>query len=449
MLEEIVSSVGPARGARALAGAVNRLISADVFAPGDRLPTVRAIAGALHLSPTTVSEAWQQLAAVGAIESRGRSGTFVRGEQRPSAPRRYRRITEGPGHFALDLSTGIPDPRLLPDLRAALRKVASSHPTTSYLDASVLPSLEGLLRGRWPFAPESLTVTDGSMDALDRLAQEFVRFGDRVLVEDPTFPPILDLLEALGAEVIGLDMDAEGVTVSSLQAGLALDPVAIVLQPRAQNPTGISMTARRAKRLAKELASSRAWVIEDDHSGDIAMAPEVSLGTWLPAQTVRVFGFSKSHGPDLRLAAIGGAAEPIERLAIRRLLGPGWSSRLLQGALAHLLVDPGSIASVAHAREEYSTRRSRVAQALAASGVGTTGSDGINLWIEVHDEQDALLTLAASGIGAAPGRPFEVRPAATDHLRATVGLVEGKVKPFVDRLVEAAGARDVTVRVVS
>ena len=77
---------------------------------------MRALARQLGTSPTTVSEAWQTLARVGAIESRGRNGTFVTDRPGPAPPTRYRRISEGPGHFAIDLSTGTPDPALLPDL---------------------------------------------------------------------------------------------------------------------------------------------------------------------------------------------------------------------------------------------------------------------------------------------------------------------------------------------
>src|SRR6185436_4975605 len=126
------------------------------------------------VSPTTVSEAWQTLAAVGAIEARGRLGTFVRQPIGPGGPRRYRRVTEGPGHFALDLSTGIPDPDLLPDLGRVVAGVGRQSLTSSYLDQPVLPELDEILRDQWPFPPEELTVVDGAMDALDRVGQVVV-----------------------------------------------------------------------------------------------------------------------------------------------------------------------------------------------------------------------------------------------------------------------------------
>jgi DNA-binding transcriptional MocR family regulator len=387
-----------------------------------------------------VSEAWQLLAHAGTLDPQGRRGTFVR-SARPGGPRRYRRVTAGPGQFEFDLSPGTPDPDLLPDLRPVIARVGAQRLTASYLDDPVLPGLAEILRSLWPFPPEALTVVDGALDALDRLIAETVRLGDRVLVENPTFPLLLDLLERAGADVIGLPMDEQGVVPQALAEALALEPVALFVQPRAQNPAGVGLTATRSRRLAQLLRPTEVLVVEDDHAGDIASAPLASLGRHLPSQTVHIRSFSKSHGPDLRLAAVGGAAEPILRLQERRLLGAGWSSRLLQAVLLELLDDANAIASIAEAREVYAERRRAVTAALGQRGIGWTGNDGINLWVEVHDEQAALVSLAARGVGAAPGSPFEVTPLVGDHLRVTVGLVPTtSAAEVADRLAAAAAA---------
>jgi DNA-binding transcriptional MocR family regulator len=341
----------------------------------------------------------------------------------------------------MDLSTGTPDPALLPDLAPIVARVGRRHLTTSYADRPVLPELEDALRARWPFEPEAMTVVDGAMDAIDRIAQAVIRLGDRVVVEHPTFPPVLDLLELLGAEVIGVAVDEEGPVVRELAAALRHDPSMVFLQPRAQNPTGVGLTARRARALARALEPARAVVVEDDHSGDVATGELVSIGRWLPQRTVHVRSFSKSHGPDLRLAAVGGAGEVVEAVATRRLLGPGWSSRLLQAVLAAMLADRNTVDRVAAARAAYADRRSAVADALADRGVATGGTDGINLWVPVADERHALMALAAQGVGVAPGSPFLVRPD-RDHVRVTVGLLAGG-RPATDRLAtQLAAAAD-------
>ena len=408
------------RNAQGIAAGIGRLISAGELPVGTRLPTVRSLARDLDVSPTTVSEAWRTLASVGAIEAKGRNGTFVRQVPSPGTGQRYRQVTEGPGHFAVDLSTGTPDPDLLPDLGPIVADLSRQDLTSSYLDSPVLPDLEATLRAAWPFEAESMTVVDGAMDAIDRVAQVVVRLGDRVVVEHPTFPPVLDVLEQLGAEVIGVDLDDEGISLSGLTAALALQPSMVFLQPRAQNPTGITMTARRAKAVAELLETSTAVVVEDDHSGDIASGELVSLGRWLPDRTVLIRSFSKSHGPDLRLAAVGGAGDVVDAVATRRLLGPGWSSRILQSVLLSMLTDPKTIEQIDRAREAYAERRAGFSAALALHGISTTGTDGINQWVPVIDERSTAIALAAQGVGVAPGAPFLVRPGA-DHIRVTIG----------------------------
>ena len=427
------------RSARGIASAVGRLVSDGSLEPGERLPTVRLLAAQLGVSPTTVSEAWQVLAAAGAIAPRGRLGTFVVGPPAAAGPRRYRNVGQPHSHLTLDLSSGTPDPELLPDLAAVLGRLERRNLTTSYLDDPVLPALDEVLRARWPFEPEALTVVDGAMDALDRIATTLVHFGDRVVVENPSFPPLLDLLEQLGADVIGVPVDDEGIVPAALASALAERPVAVFTQPRAHNPLGVSATRRRVAALARVLRPHpTVTIVEDDHAGDIASSPLHSLGTVLPARTILVRSFSKSHGPDLRLAAVGGAGEVIDRMAHRRMLGPGWSSRLLQAVLAEMLCDPAVEATIAAAQREYARRRSALTGALADRSVGFTGTDGINLWLEVADERTAQVQLAARGIGVAPGSPFLVPPIDTHHLRVTVGLVRTGEQDLADHLQAAA-----------
>ena len=358
---------------RAVATSISRLVTSGELAPGTRLPTVRALAKALGVSPTTVNQAWQTLGRAGVLETRGRNGTHVRPEPGRRGPQRYRRMNAGPGPLTLDLSLGTPDPDLLPDLGPALARVAGRPLPQGYLVDPVLPDLAERLRDRWPFTPGHLSVVDGAMDALDRLTALTVRLGDVVLVEEAAFPPVLDLLDTVGAEVVAVAMDDEGMVPGALQAALARRPVAVYVQPRAHNPLGVSVSAGRAAALAELLEPTGAWVFEDDHAGDISTSPLVSLGQHLPARTVLVQSFSKSFGPDLRLAAVGGPEDLVGELVARRLLGAGWSSRLLQGVLLELLADPATTETLARARNAYAERRRHLVEALAGVGRGDDG----------------------------------------------------------------------------
>ena len=98
------------------------------------------------------------------------------------------------------------------------------------------------------------------------------------------------------------------------------------------------------------LARTGVPVVEDDSAGAISTAPDLSLGAWLPEQTVHVRSYSKSHGPDLRLAGLSGPTELLRDALSRRQLGQGWSSRLLQRILVGLLTDDDAVAHVDRAR---------------------------------------------------------------------------------------------------
>jgi len=424
-----------------IAAAVGRLIAAGRLAPGDRLPTVRDLAGELGVSPATISHAWKALSAAGLIVSRGRSGTFVLDAAPKWLPARSQTLAGPLGSSRLDLSRGTPDPQLLPALGPALSRVSQRAVTPSYQDLPVIPELLDELQRSWPYPVETITVVDGALDAISRSLDQITRFGDRVIVENPTFPPFFDLLDQLGLERVPVEIDAEGIVPASLAAALRLAPVAVILQPRAHNPTGASMTPGRAKELVDLLAasSSQPVVIEDDHSGDISISPDVSLGQWLPGRVLHVRSFSKSHGPDLRIAALGGPAALVDPIVSRRMLGPGWTSRMLQTILHDLLTNGDSMAQVGEARRIYFARQRALSEALARHGIALGQADGINAWLPVPDERDAIVRLAASGIRVAGGSPFLAAEGGS-FIRVTAGALPEDIAPVAAALAAAAGS---------
>ncbi|MCC2319350.1 aminotransferase class I/II-fold pyridoxal phosphate-dependent enzyme [Cellulomonas chengniuliangii] len=450
------------RSPRGIAATVSRLARNGELRPGDRLPTVRATAAALGVSPATVGSAWRALAAVGMVGARGRAGTFLLPSPTGWLPPRYRDMARGAA-AALDLSTGTPDPALLPTLGPALARVGARTPaavTGTYLSAPLVPELEAALRASWPFPPDRLTVVDGAVDAIERTLGQVARFGDRVAVEDPGFPPLFDLLDQLGLERVPVPLDRQGMRPDGLAAALEAGASTVVLQPRAHNPTGVSLTPTRARDLAavirrhdrRAAAAAEAagtgrrprevHVIEDDHSGEIASSRDVTLGAHLPRQVVHVRSYSKSHGPDLRIAAVGGPGPVLDAVVARRMLGPGWTSRLLQHVLADLLVDGAAVDAVAHARRVYYARQRTLCEALARHGLAVPPGDGINLWLPVADEATAMIRLEAAGVRVARGTPFVASAAepGPGHVRVTVASLADGVEEVARRLALAAAA---------
>ncbi|HEX5859195.1 MAG TPA: aminotransferase class I/II-fold pyridoxal phosphate-dependent enzyme [Microbacterium sp.] len=429
-----------------IAATIARGVSAGDLAPGDRLPTVRSLATAIGVSPATISAAWQALGRAGLIESRGRAGSFVRERRRDWLTPRMRGLAGHGETLRLDLSRGTPDPALLPPLGPALGRVSMRAETGSYQELPVMPELAEVLADSWPSAAGSITVVDGALDGISRTLEEILTFGDRVAIESPGFPPFYDLLDALGADAVPMAVDEHGVLPGALSRALSAGVRAVLLQPRAHNPTGASMTEERARELARVLDTHRdgadVLVVEDDHSGSISTAPDVSLGRWLPERVIHVRSFSKSHGPDLRIAALGGPSAVIDRIVARRMLGPGWTSRMLQRILFDLLTDAAAAAQVTLARDTYAERQRALVGALAAEGIALPQPDGINLWLPVVSERAAIVQLAADEIRVAPGSPF-LGPGgaegAPEFVRVTVGALDGDA-PQVARALATAAA---------
>lgn len=425
------------RSARGLARAVGQAVRQGKLEPGAKLPPIRAVATQLGLSPATVHSAWAMLARSGVVHAEGRRGTTV--AETYSGPVRYSRALEGHHGFKVDLSTGTPDLALLPSLEKALADEASNTSPGSYLDEPNVPELIEILHATWPTRDQEFMIVDGAMDAMDLVTRTTIRFGDRVIVGDPGFPMVIDGLQAAGAEVVGVKLDAGGMLPGALAEALAARPTAAVyMQPRAHNPTGISLSSARAQQLARIIGTTPTMVVEDDSAGDVASTPPISLGAWLPDQTIHVRSYSKSHGPDLRLAAMSGPPGVIREMRARRHLGQGWTSRLLQRVLLNLLTHPVSVKAVEFARKTYQRRRQAMVRELAKHGVRVTGTDGFNIWVPVVDETSALVRLASQGIAAAAGAPFAVDDNQRAHIRVTISTIDEQCQSLASMIAQAA-----------
>ncbi len=172
-----------------------------------------------------------------------------------------------PDRPIIDLSKGTPDLSLLPDIRPFLGKLGTHKAfVNSYDGPTILPMLEQILRRNWPYQPEAMTMASGAGDGLAHTMNAFVQPGDFVITEAPEYPLILDMIEAHGAMAFGVPMDGFGMLPDALDRALTMlesqrlgvphgghQVSMILLQPRAQNPTGASFSPQRIDALADVL----------------------------------------------------------------------------------------------------------------------------------------------------------------------------------------------------
>lgn len=424
------------RTTRGIARETAALIRSGVLPVGSKLPPVRDIAYALGVSPATVSMAWSDLRRHKIIEGRGRNGAWIKADRFTARPERHMSGGNyGPG--VLNLAIAEPDVSLLPPLGPALAHGAEAERLNSYERVRILPELEEAVRPDWPYEPGAFLATNGGYNAIYTLLHALVRPGVPVAIEDPTALRLLDILEDLNVPILLVDCDDEGPLPQSLASALEQRPAAFIFQPRVHSVTGALMSARRLEALGDVLAGTDALIIEDDGVGDISDAPRISLGRRFPDRVIHVLSFSKTHGPDLRLAVLSGSATLVEQIQSYRSFSSGWTSRILQAATAWLLNDPATAATVARARSAYRGRRELLAAELGRRGVAVKAGHGLSVLIPVVQENYAMVTLAARGIAVHAGAKFSLGP--TNSIRlATSILPEEKAAQVAGSIALAA-----------
>ncbi|MGA5651751.1 aminotransferase class I/II-fold pyridoxal phosphate-dependent enzyme [Streptomyces seoulensis] len=423
------------RGAAEIAASVEHAVGSGELLPGQPLPPMRELAARLDVNPNTVAAAYRTLRERGVIETAGRRGSRVRPKPATTGRDELRLdVPEG----ARDLSTGNPDPALLPALGPAFAEAAAraDRAPALYGDDPADPDLVRAARSALdadgvPAGP--LTLTSGSLDAIERVLAAHLRPGDAVAVEDPGWGSVLDLIPALGLRPVPVGVDDEGPLPAELDAALRSGARALLVTTRAQNPTGASVSAGRARELRAVLREHPGTVlIEDDHGHGFVDLPAHPLAGATPHWAF-VRSVSKTYGPDLRLAVLAGDTRTVDLVRGRQRLGPGWVSHLLQRAVARLWAD-GAVGPEAAA--SYSTRRRRLLDALAERGVTACGRSGMHVWVPVPDETGAVARLLQSGWAVAPGARFRLN--SPPAIRITVSpLAESDIAPLADAVAAA------------
>jgi DNA-binding transcriptional MocR family regulator len=394
------------RTAREIAASVERAVREGSLHPGDRLPPIRDLASRLGTSPATVAAAYRALGDRGVVVGSGRRGTIVT-PRPPILAVAEVAVPEG----VRDLRIGLPDQALLPDMTKAFARVGTVAAVPSRHGTPNDETLLALARRR--FANDGIdashvAVVGGALDAIERTLHAHLSRGARVAIEDPTYPPFLDILRVMGVEPVPIAVDDDGLVPESLEAALEHTLDALLLTPRAQNPTGATLTPARAQALTLLLSGHDVLVLEDDHAAGVAGSAPASL-TGAGERWAIVRSVSKSLGPDLRLAVLAGDAATIGRVEGRQLIGTGWVSTILQRVVAALWADRRVDRQIAAAARAYAERRSALIDALADRGVAARGRSGLNVWIPVREESSTVEALLRAGWAVAPGERFRLR----------------------------------------
>lgn len=350
-------SDGPGPLHRKLTSAFREAIDHGLLPAGDRLPSERQLALRLAVSRSTVVTAYDALRAEGVLESRQGSGTRIRaGRHRGSVQSRgvvlspvYRSlISSSEGLISLATAVFPAHPRVAEAFAAVTVDEADKlFALSGYIPAGLLNLRERiadmLTAEGTPTTPEQIVVTNGAQQAVNLASILFVRPGDDVIVEAPSFAGTLDVFRWRGARLATAPIDDDGVDVAVVRDLVAArHPGAVYVMPSFHNPTGALLAEGRRRVLAALASTEKVPIIEDnalEHvplDDDPRLRPIASFAD-ADAPILSASSLSKAAWGGLRVGWLRGPAPLISRVAELKAMTDLGSPLVEQAVAARLL----------------------------------------------------------------------------------------------------------------
>jgi DNA-binding transcriptional MocR family regulator len=352
----------------------------------------------------------------------------------------------------ISLARGAPslDIIAVDDLRAAAQAAFERDPagTFAYGTSAGYPRLVEWIANKQGVHPDQVVATNGSMQADAFLFQQLVEPGDVVVVEAPTYDRTLLSLRQLGAEILAIPLEADGIDVDALEIALqeGARPKLAHIIPNFQNPAGCTLSLEKRRKLLALAAEHGFTIFEDDPYVELRFEGE-SLPTMLSmdesGSVVYASSFSKTVCPGIRVGYLVGPAEPIA--AIRKLATNTYiSPNMVAQSIVAEFCDSGAIErSIATVKEALRERRDATADALErhipdATFVKPQG--GYFLWVDLPEGSDvaALASGAAErGVVFVKGTDFLIEGGESSLRIAYSAVPPDQIEEGIARVAEA------------
>ncbi len=293
----------------------------------------------------------------------------------------------------------------------------------------LLESLTGLLAERGITShPDRLTVTNGSQQGLDLLARVLLDPGDVVLVELPSYTGAITAFRNVGAELVGVAQEADGLDLEALDRTLVRVRAegrtvkCLYVVPNFQNPTGLLISLDKRRRLLDWAARNQLLIVEDDPYRDLYFEDVTRESETRPiaaddteGRVIYLSSFSKTLAPGVRVAWMHAAPALTAKFEVAKQ-----AADLCTGGLAQQIVDQAIrrgvlAAQVPVLRRHYQAQRDAMASALSSACPGALAwsapRGGFFLWAQLTGavDGDVLLPFAqARGVIYVAGSAFFV-----------------------------------------
>lgn len=415
--------------------AVNVAIERRALRVGDALPSVRALAAAHGLSAFTVAEAYQRLVTAGRLSAR-RGSAYRVADARATSPS-LSPVWSAPSLNAAWLLSDVFADHSVPTkagcgwipgewinesgLQHALRALSRvpgprfggyGHPFgMASLREQIATSLR---RISVPAHVSNILLTQGATQALDLVVRTLLRSGDTVVVEDPCYCNLLQILQLAGLKVVGVARTADGHDFEQLERVLKESkPKAIFINTVLQNPSGSSLSTENAQRLLDLAVRDGLWVVEDDIYRELAPpeAPCLAAMEGL-SRVIYISGFSKTITPTLRVGYVAAHAEVLADLARTKMAVGLTSSEVTERIVSNVLSEGHYARHVDFLKDKLRVAHTHVVEKMEALDMEIFEQPGAGLFLwarmPIEAEQSAKVATRAleRGIWLAPGSYF-------------------------------------------
>ncbi|MDG3010080.1 PLP-dependent aminotransferase family protein [Rhodococcus sp. D2-41] len=446
---------GAGRGAdpayRLLADAVRMLINDGRIPTGVGLPSERDLSAALGVSRTTVTAAYAMLREAGYLQSRQGSRSTV---ALPASISSNGLMMHDSQDSVIDLSYAAMDGQdtAVCEAYAEAVRALPSYLATHGMSPAGLSVLREAVAARYrqrgvPTAAEQIMVTSGAQQAFRLILQLLAMPGERVLVEQPSYPNAIEAIRRSGllpvpmrAGVGGWDLDALGAAARQSDARLAY------LIPDFQNPTGACLGASDRHALVELAGRTRMTLVIDETMVEMGLdhgAPEpvaAHAHGLSRAEVITVGSASKSFWGGLRIGWIRADAGVITRLLGARMAMDLGTAVVDQLAAAHLVSGPQE--PLDRRRDRLRARRRALLDALGEHLPGwecDPGPGGMSLWVRLPEPVSSKLAATAGrfGVRLAAGPRFGVEGALERFIRLPYTREESELREAVPSIAEA------------
>jgi len=445
------------------------LIRDGVIKPGARLPSVRGLAKEIKVHPRTVVAAYQELVAQDWINSKPRSGMVVAENLPQLKPRSFKAaaapaksITPSGGEtrpaFKYVINDGFPDYRLSPlmpllkQYRAAFfegrleRDSMYSDVAGSWDLRTELASYYGETRGM-TLKADQILITRGAQMAIYLAAAALIRPGDKVVVGEPNYPMANMTFEQLGAELIRVPVDEDGLDIERLERICRRSkPRLLYIIPHHHHPTTVTLSAVRRMRLLEIVTQYGLHVIEDDYDYEYHYAhrPILPLASGDTNGLVWYVGsITKNLMASMRVGCLIAPPDIIRKTAGHKRLLDIRGDLLLEAALAALFRDGTIQRHIRKGVKLYQERRDlfcRLMEDRLGGAVQFRVPDGgMAIWATFgpkHDLRNVSAGAAALGLGMNDGRFYDTSSVAYNSLRMGFASLDERQMSAVTQILQ-------------